>query len=186
MPRFCIASIRAAAFPPHDYSFLCALFQITLHQRTLRARVKLNSISGLSGIVGLMSLIKARSTDSGDSTDVASTDTAVHSKADATTDPCVLEARAEAGDKTLQVNHIKGRFKGEIIVINQGGATEEVAVVVGISYKFLLRSPLRYSHAVGETVMRNKTQEHATIEAQLYEACEGTDRALLQVKRISI
>lgn len=184
MLRFCIASVRAAVFL-HEYLFLCAVFQITLHQRTLRARVKLKSVIGISGIAGVMSLIKFRS-NSADSTDVASKNREGASDADAITDPCVLEERAEAGDKTLQVNHVKGRFNGEIIVINQGGATEEVAVVVRISYVFLLRSPLRYAHEVGEIVMTNKTQQHATIEAQLYEACEGTDRALLQVKSISI
>lgn len=133
-----------------------------------------------------ISIPKTQAVGSSAITDATSTNKTEQSLVVATTDPCVLEEGAEAGDKTLQVNHVKGRFKGEHIVINQGGATEEVAVVVGINYVFLLRSPLRYAHAVGETIITNKVQKHATLEAQLYEACEGTDRASLQVKITSI
>ena len=99
----------------------------------------------------------------------------------ATGDPCVLEVAAKAGDKKLVVNNIRDRFKGESIVINKGGATEEVAVVAGFG-SILLQSSLRHSHAVGEIIVTNKAQEGDTIETQLYKACEGTDQALLQVK----
>ena len=169
--------------------FVNAISQISLHKRALRTRMKLKTIFSFSAALGGISSLQASaaarrlkevSEDATKTNEAENSPTASPGLEASKEDPCTIAVAAAAGAKTLQVSHIRGRFEGESIVINQGGATEEVAVVAGFG-SIVLQSPLRYDHAVGEIIVTNKTQELSAIEARLYEALDGTDLSLIQV-----